>query len=496
MDEIPHNNLLLVMPAIGLVLFLGALDQTIVATALPTIAQDLHATPSEYQWVGTAYTLSMTLMAPMNGRVSDIIGRKFMLYGAIIDFTLFSALCGAAKNMTWLIVARAFQGMGGGCIVGLTSIVTSDIIPLHQRGTYQGYLGGAWGVASVLGPILGGVLTQKASWYVFHYIYINLPTCAIAFALLVVTLKLNPVRRLTPTQFLNTFDFFGLGLVMAGAALLIVGFSTAADDGFKHPKAYAVIIVGGILFLSVIPNSLLTKRNAIIPARMFKNRTTLFFLIGSTLHSTAFLPANYLIPQLLQGVRGLDAIQSGVQLLPFAVLVAVNTIIAGQINSRLRIIRPVAWVGLGMASLAFGLLYKYLSYPIDFSTQEGLFALAGTGIGLSLQVPMLVLQAAMPLKEMAATTAAWTLTRSLGGSVGLAIFTAILNTGLRSRFETIPGYGTIFSVPQSSSGYRALHDLPEGEVRDRVLIAFADSLKLCWALNCAFFGAALLVCYF
>lgn len=136
----------------------------IIATALPTIATKFNATPSEYSWVATAYQLAMTLLTPINGRVSDIIGRKPLLYAAIIIFTIFSAVCGCAKSMTWLITARAFQGLGGGSIIGLTNIVVSDIVPLEKRGQYQGFMGGAWGVASVLGPILGGLLTQKASW--------------------------------------------------------------------------------------------------------------------------------------------------------------------------------------------------------------------------------------------------------------------------------------------------------------------------------------------
>jgi len=179
---------------------------------------------------------------------------------------------------------------------------------------------------------------------------------------------------------------------------------------------------------------------------MFRIRTTSFFLLASLLQAMAFLPANYLLPQLFQGVRGSSALRSGLELLPFSVIVAVGTIIgarlrshswlslisAGNLNSRLRIIRPVAWVGYAMAALGFGLLYGLYRWPFSVATQEGILVIGGLGIGLSLAVPLLILQAAMPLKEMAATTSAWTLTRNLGGSIGLAVFTAVLNTQLRS----------------------------------------------------------------
>lgn len=146
-----------------------------------------------------------------------------------------------------------------------------------------------------------------------------------------------------------------------------------------------------------------------------------------------------------------------------------------------------------MAALGFGLLYGLYRWPFSIATQEGILVLGGLGIGLSLAVPLLILQAAMPLKEMAATTSAWTLTRNLGGSIGLAVFTAVLNTQLRSRFERIPGYGVDFEVPESGAGYRALQDLPEGAMKQQVLRAFSDSLGVCWIIECAMFLVCLLV---
>lgn len=215
---------------------------------------------------------------------------------------------------------------------------------------------------------------------------------------------------------------------------------------------------------------------------MFKIRTTLFFLIGSTLQATAFIPTNYLLPQLFQGVRGSSALESGIQLLPFACCVAWMTVVAGQFNSRLRIVRPVVWVGYALGALGYGLMYRFFQYGLPYSVQEGLLVIPGVGVGLSLQSPLLILQAAMPLKEMAAATSAWTLTRSLGGSVGIAIFSAVLNTGLRSRFALIEGYGTTFDVPTSTSGYAKLQALPDGPTKDAVLSAFADSLRVSLAL--------------
>ena len=167
--------------------------------------------------------------------------------------------------------------------------------------------------------------------------------------------------------------------------------------------------------------------------------------------------------------------------------------VAGQLNSRLRIIRPVVWTGYVLACISFALFYRFYRYPFSMAMQEGLQILAAMGIGLSLQVTMLIIQAAMPLKEMAAATSAWLLTRSLGGSIGLAVFTAVLNTSLRSKFQQIPGYGVDFTVPESAAGYQALQNMPDGTTKTNVLRAFSDSLGICWLIDCGIYGACFLV---
>lgn len=307
------------------------------------------------------------------------------------------------------------------------------------------------------------------------------------------TLKLNPPRGGTFADLRHTFDFIGLFLIMVSGSLLIVGFSFAADHGFGYKPAIALIVVGGVLFICAIINCLFTKRLAVIPARALKVRTTAFWLVGSSLHACAFIPSNLLLPQFFQGVRGADALQSGIQLLPYAIFVSLSTVVAGQIVSQFRIVRPVPWVGYAIAMVGFGAMIPTFTYTLPLSEQYGLLIIPAFGIGLSLQTPLVILQAAMPLSDMAAVTAAWTLTRSLGGSVGVSIFTAILNTEIRTKFSRIPGYGVDFVAPTSSKDYEALHAMPEGPLRDSILGAFADSFTLCWIVSIALFGGALAI---
>ncbi|WWC89598.1 uncharacterized protein L201_004523 [Kwoniella dendrophila CBS 6074] len=489
--EIPKNNLWIVMPSIGLVGFIAALDQSIVATALPTIAAEFNTTPSEYSWIGTSYLLSQVMMNPVNGRLTDIIGRKPALYMAVGFLLVFSALCGAAKNATWLIIARAFAGLGGGSVVSLSLIVVSDVVPLEKRGAYQGYMGATWGVAGTLGPILGGVLTTKASWR--WCFYINIPICAVALILLYFFLNLKRTQRGDIAELRRSFDFVGLVLIMAAAALVVVGFSNAADYGFGSKTAYGVIIGGVVTTAIAVIHFLTTKKNAVIPARMLKTRTPLFFTFGSFFLSLMFMPATFLLPQFFQGIGGASSLKSGVDFIPFCVGLTVFSIIAGEISTRFHIIRPIIWIGFSITCIGYGLWYALLKYNVSYATQEGIQVVVAAGIGLAISTPMLIIQASMPGKDMAAATAAWTLCRSIAACIGLAIFTAIFNTGLRSRFSKIQGYGTLFEIPKGTEGYHKLHDLPQGQLKNDVLKAFADSMRICWLVGCALSCAALAI---
>ncbi|WWC70488.1 uncharacterized protein I206_104439 [Kwoniella pini CBS 10737] len=489
--EIPKNNLWIVMPTVGLVGFIAALDQSIVSTALPTIAAEFDTTPSQYSWIGTSYLLSQILMSPVNGRLTDIIGRKPALYMAVFFLLIFSALCGAAKSATWLIIARAFAGLGGGSVVSLSLIVVSDVVPLEKRGSYQGYMAAIWGVAGTLGPVLGGLLTTKASWR--WCFYINIPICAIALILIFFFLNLKRTKRGDVAELRRSFDFVGLVLIMAASALIVVGFSNAADAGFDSKSAYGVIIGGVITTALTVAHCVTTKKNAIIPARLLRTRTPLFFTFGSFFLSLMFLPATFLLPQFFQGVGGATSLKSGVDFIPFCLGLIVFSILAGEISTRLHIVRPLIWTGFSISALGYGLWYALLTYDVPYATQEGIQVIVAAGIGLAISTPMLVIQASMPGKDMAASTAAWTLTRSIGACIGLAIFTAVFNTGLRSRFSKIEGYGTVFTVPTGTQGYHALHDLPEGELRNSVLNAFADSMRVCWIIGCALSCTALAI---
>lgn len=366
-------------------------------------------------------------------------------------------------------------------------LTPADIVPLHQRGLYQGYMSASWAMSSVLGPIVGGILTQKASWRWCFCKYstptltpdMNGPICGLALLALVLTLNLNPTKGHSWSELRETFDFLGLFLIMGVAALFIVGFSSAADKGFAHPISYALIAAAGALTVLLFLHILFTKRNAIIPKRMLKLRTTVFFLIASFFNSFMFMPAVYLLPQFFQGVMGDNALQSGIQLIPMLVCVSGASMISGQITSRFHIVRPVCWVGFTLATIGYGLFYALYSPTMSVAIRASVQVVCGLGIGLSLAATMLVIQAAMPMKDMASSTAAWVLLRSMGATVGVAITQALYNSGMRSKLSQIDGYGTDFVAPKGAKGYEALQALPPGPMKDAVLKGLSDSFKVC-----------------
>lgn len=343
-------------------------------------------------------------------------------------------------------------------------------------------------MSSVLGPIVGGILTEKASWrWCFCQCHrrsealtadMNGPICGLALLALVLTLNLNPTKGHTWSELRGTFDFPGLVLIMAVAALLIVGFSSAADKGFSDPQSYGLIAAGGGLALVLFAHILFTKRNAIIPPRMLKVRTTVFFLIASFLNSFMFMPAVYLLPQFFQAVMGDDALQSGIQLIPMLVCVSGASMIAGQITSRLRIVRPVCWTGFAVAAIGYGLFYALYDPGMTKAVSATVQVVCGLGVGLCLAATMLVIQAAMPMKDMASATAAWVLLRSMGATVGVAITQAVYNSGMRANLARIPGYGVDFEAPAGAQGYAALQALPQGPQRDAVLQRVSDAFKV------------------
>ena len=416
-QAIGQRRVLIIIGALLLGMLLAALDQTIVATALPTIAGDLHGL-SHLSWVVTAYLLASTVSTPLWGKLGDMYGRKMFFQASIVIFLIGSALSGLSQSMVELIAFRAIQGLGGGGLIVGAQTIVGDVVPPRQRGRYQGIFGATFGVASVLGPLIGGFFVDNLSWrWVF---YINLPIGAVALA---VTAAVLP-GRLSKAR--HVIDYAGTALIGASAVCLVLltslGGNTYAWNSFPIYLLAALAVICGAGFV-------LVERHAaepVIPPRLFANGVfTSASVVGFAVGFSMFGALAYL-PQYMQVVRGISPTLSGLRLLPLLVGLLLTSTITGFLVTKWGRYKIYPVIGTALMTIGLFLLSR-LGIHTNFWIVSLYLFILGVGIGGSLQVLIIAVQNAVDYSDLGAATSGATFFRSIGGSFGTSVFGAIFS---------------------------------------------------------------------
>lgn len=411
-----------IMLAVMSGMLLAALDQTIVSTALPRIVSDLHGL-KDLSWVVTAYLLTSTISVPISGKLSDIYGRKKLFLLAILIFVTGSALSGISQNMAQLIGFRALQGIGAGMLMSNAFAVIGDLFTPAERGRWQGIIGGVFGLASVIGPLLGGYLTDHASWR--WNFYINVPVGILAFFMIS-----SFMPHIDPDKKRQRIDYWGAGLLAGGLSALLLGFVWGGSQyPWKSAQIIGMFAAAVILLVSFVLVERSHAKDPILPLNLFKNRIFSLSMLIVFLIGFAMFGAILYIPLYAQDVLGRTATNSGVIMTPMVLTLVVVSIIAGQAVSRTGRYKPLAVFG--TAAVTLGMLW--LS-TMGLHTANGQFTarmmLLGLGLGFSMPIFNLIVQNAFPHSLLGVATSSVQLFRSIGATIGVAVMGSILNNRL------------------------------------------------------------------
>lgn len=480
----------------ALTLFLATTDATVVSTSLPTIANELHASHNQYTWVGVAYMLTQTAFQPLYGKISDLVGRKNVLYTSMAVFALGSLLCGAAKDITWLIAARALAGVGGGGIVNSVWVITAEIVEVQHRAKWSQALSITWSCSAIGGPILGGVFSQGGSGFLSWRwgFYINLPISLTALLVLLFSLRnvhLGNNSDKSWRELAEKFDFGGLILFMSGTSCIIVGFSFATDHGWTAPSTLLLIILGMAILVCGGCFEKYTTRECLFSASTFTDPTAIIILVVNFLHNFAFNAGTFYLALLFQAANGFTPLQAGIRLLPYSLGSSLASMPAawfiGYWQRRTRDTSGQKWViciGLLVSTLGFG-LFILLDEHTSAVAQTVFPLIAGIGLGMLFHAPYQVFARAVKPGELATGTSAFFLVRFTGATVGLAVAGAIFYVRASNRMPP--------QISDPFMNYSLLNSIQPLTLREQVLWIVSTSIRTIWMVCSPCLGFAFLV---
>ena len=497
-DFRPDRRFWAVYASLLVVMFLSAMDQTIVGTALPTIVGDLGGA-AHMAWILTSYTLAITVAMPVYGKLGDLVGRKNLFLVAIGLFLIGSALCGTATSMMQLIIYRAIQGLGGGGLMISSQAITGDLIPPRVRGTYMAPMGAMFGIASILGPIVGGRLTDSVSWrWTF---WINLPLGILAFIAVAIVLRL-PTRPLT-----EKIDWWGLILMNAGAVAIVLMATWGGNEYAWSSPVIIVLGVAGLICWGLFAFVESRAADPILPWPILINRTFVISTIVGMLAMGGMIGVLSYLPTYLQMVYGYSATASGLLLVPITLGMLSSSILSGVLVARSDRYKVYPVLGpLVAAGASFWLSRLSTTSPV-WEVSAATFVM-GAGIGLFFQLLVTVVQNAVPARHLGTATSGNNFFREVGVSLGASLIGAAFSSGLTSSLADRIGALAAGSDPtvldslarfgdaDTSSLTPALVNQLPAALRDAVASSYADALLPIFGWMIPLFAATAVIALF
>lgn len=476
----------LVFLAIGISTVITALELSAVSTALPSIVSDLQG--SAFVWVGSAYALSATAFIPMGGGLAQIFGRKIVMLSSLLIMAVGSTLCGAATSMNFLIAGRTIQGLGGGGIASTTAIIISDLVPLRERGVFNGLIGVAWSVASGVGPIIGGALAQAGQWrWLF---YLNIPICAIAAALFVTFLKVRTPQG-TLKEKLRRIDWLGNAAVIAATTSCVIALTwSGVEHSWSSAPVLVPLILGLLGLIGFIIYEAYVPKHPIVPFILMSTITGISGYLQTFIMPVVMLGIIYYIPVYFQACKGASPIAAGVDQLGVALVLAPFGIISGVSVNKTRKYRPQLWISWVFLIIGTGLLTT-LHEDSSRGRAIGFEIMAGMGMGILTTTTYFPVLAPLPVSENALALAFFMFLRNFAQVWGVTIGGTVLQNELRKR---IPA-AFLSEFPRGTAIAYATIPLISGleePLRTEIRIAFAQSLQVVWQVFLGITGLGLL----
>lgn len=422
-------NRRLVLTGLIIGMFFSALEQTVVGTAMPTIIAELNGF-SIFAWVTTAYLITSTVVTPIVGKLSDLYGRRLLYLIGVIIFIIGSGLCATAATMEQLVFYRGLQGIGGGMIMPLSQTIIGDIFSAEQRAKWQGVFGALFGLSSVIGPFIGGVIVDSISW---HWIFlINVPFGFLSAILLYIGLKNENLGRKIEKV---SIDYLGIITLVPGLVMLLLVLNFGGDK-FAWTSGTSILLFGGALLFLVVFGLVEKKaKEPILDLSLFKNRVfattnALGFLLG-----LGMFGAIMFVPMFMQGILGVTPTQAGSTMTPMMIALIVASIIGGRLLLKLKF-RTVLTTGMLITVLGFLLMSTMGPESKEFTAYLYMVVM-GFGMGLVMPTLMIAIQNEFPKSRLGAVTSASTFFRSIGGTIGITVLNAVMNQSLQGNMKDV-----------------------------------------------------------